>query len=264
VVATGTVGDDPVITVAPGTLNASSSDVYHLGGTRVSVYPLGHAEERYEQEHQSTVIVEVPQAVARDLLLSSKRPWATIARFSERPEAWGTDGYVFARAAIEEELVTYYRGSAEVPADSFDPAQGDFAVRQGFVDPAVRSTQELILSSFRFAAPEVVEDTGALPTIETPQKDTVVVSPLTIRGTAPGPWYFEGSFPVRLETSLGEVLAEVPAPAQGEWMTEGEVPFELNLVFSTTTATSGVLIFSNDNPSGMPELQREYRVPVLF
>lgn len=269
-VATGTVGQDPVITIAPGEQNASSTDGYHTKTIRISVYPLGHVLSDDEQQKdlvQSTVILTVPQASAKDYVLGSKRPWATIGSFDQQPSAWSEAGYLYVRAHVEDETFSYLRGENEITKDEFDPTTGDRVVRQGYVDPTVRTIEEEILRSFAFVKNEQVpqeHSTGDLIQVNQPKEGDRVKSPLVVQGRARGNWYFEGSFPVRLETAAGEVLAEVPGSAQGEWMTTDFVPFELSLVYGTTTATSGVLILQNDNPSGLIEQAKEIRIPVLF
>ena len=91
-----------------------------------------------------------------------------------------------------------------------------------------------------------------------------VVSPLEIFGSAPGPWYFEGSFPVELTDADGNVLATAAAQAKGEWMTTAMVPFGVKLEFGTGSAVSGTLKFKNDNPSGDPAKDLWYNVLVNF
>lgn len=87
--------------------------------------------------------------------------------------------------------------------------------------------------------------------------------PLVVTGRAVGPWYFEASFPVKLLDSNGNVLAEAPAQAQGDWMTTDFVPFQVVLAFSTSD-TSGTLVLRNDNPSGEPVNDKSISIPVTF
>lgn len=91
----------------------------------------------------------------------------------------------------------------------------------------------------------------------------VIGSPITITGEA-RKWYFEASFPVELVDATGKRLAAGPAQAQGDWMTSDFVPFKITLTFPKPTTETGTLIFRNDNPSGLPENQEEYRIPVRF
>lgn len=100
--------------------------------------------------------------------------------------------------------------------------------------------------------------------VTSPTPNQVISSPLHIEGEARGNWYFEASFPVRLEDANGNVLAIAPAQAQGEWMTTEFVPFELDLVYQMPTTQTGILILEKDNPSGLPEHADERRIPVRF
>lgn len=99
--------------------------------------------------------------------------------------------------------------------------------------------------------------------VDNVSSNQLVSSPLTITGEA-RKWYFEASFPVELVDANGKRLAIGPAQAQGDWMTANFVPFKITLTFPTPTTQTGTLIFRNDNPSGLPENQEEYRVPVRF
>jgi len=100
--------------------------------------------------------------------------------------------------------------------------------------------------------------------VTAPAVNAIVGSPIHIEGEARGNWYFEASFPVRLEDANGNVLAQAPVQAQGEWMTTEFVPFELDLPFSAPTTDTGVLILEKDNPSGLPEHADSRRIPVRF
>lgn len=111
---------------------------------------------------------------------------------------------------------------------------------------------------------DISGDLSNLIVIDAPIANATVVSPLTITGKARGNWYFEASFPVRLEDTLGNILATAPAQAQGEWMTTDFVPFEVALTFKRPFTEFGELILKNDNPSGDPMNDKEIRVPVRF
>lgn len=92
----------------------------------------------------------------------------------------------------------------------------------------------------------------------------VVTSPLTVGGVARGYWYFEASFPVELRDGNGKILAQGPATARSDWMTEEFVPFSITLTFAQPTTATGTLILRKDNPSGLPENDDELRIPVRF
>lgn len=89
-------------------------------------------------------------------------------------------------------------------------------------------------------------------------------APIKVTGEAKGNYYFEASFPIKLTDTNGKVLGQGIAKAQGDWMTENFVPFVADFSFSPATTTEGVLILQRDNPSGMPENDASYSIPVLF
>ena len=108
--------------------------------------------------------------------------------------------------------------------------------------------------------------TGTAVEVFLPKPDTIVKSPLSVVGQAPGNWFFEASLPVRLIDANGQAVTSTPAQAQSDWMTTALVPFTATLNFkitSTTTAT-GYLVIAKDNPSGLPQNDAAYRVPVKF
>lgn len=101
--------------------------------------------------------------------------------------------------------------------------------------------------------------------VESLTNGDTIASPLTITGRARGGWYFEASFPVEIQNASGTKIAEGPAQAQGEWMTEQYVPFAITLSFPAQQKGSvGKVILHNDNPSGLPENAKSLEIPVVF
>ena len=104
--------------------------------------------------------------------------------------------------------------------------------------------------------------------LDVPQPGQKVTSPLLIKGTARGTWFFEASFPIVLIDARGVVLAQGHAQAKSDWMTTAFVPFEatLNIIVPTSTqiTRTGTLILRKDNPSGLVEKDDALTVPVLF
>lgn len=100
--------------------------------------------------------------------------------------------------------------------------------------------------------------------VTSPRPNDIVQSPIRLDGEAVGGWYFEASFPVRLVDANGYTLALRPATAKGDWMTESFVPFSLELPFAAPSTSTGTLILTKDNPSGLPEYDAELRIPVRF
>jgi spore germination protein GerM len=101
--------------------------------------------------------------------------------------------------------------------------------------------------------------------IFSPESDQVVSWPIIIKGEARGNWFFEGSFPVRLLDENGTEIALGLAQAQSDWMTEDFVPFEATLnIASLPEIDEGVLVLEKDNPSGLPENDKQITMPVRF
>jgi hypothetical protein len=111
------------------------------------------------------------------------------------------------------------------------------------------STADLIRSEIKIAKPLANE---------------IISSPLIIEGQAKGTWYFEASFPIKLIGENGEVIAHGIAQAQSDWMTTDFVPFKATLNFDSGSSTIGMLIFQNDNPSGLPENEKQFGIPIRF
>ncbi len=96
-----------------------------------------------------------------------------------------------------------------------------------------------------------------------PLANEVVKSPLIISGQAKGTWFFEASMPIKLEDVSGQLIASSYAQAQSDWMTDQLVPFKATLYFFTN-ASSGYLVISKDNPSGLPQNDASIKIPVNF
>lgn len=100
--------------------------------------------------------------------------------------------------------------------------------------------------------------------ITTPQSGATIASPLKVAGEAAG-WYFEATFPIRLEDAKGNIIAESYVTAQEDWMTASFVPFEGEIKFIVPKGvTEGKLIFEKDNPSGLPQYAESIAIPIRF
>lgn len=113
------------------------------------------------------------------------------------------------------------------------------------------------------ASPGTVYETEGLR-LYSPNPSEPLTRAVEIHGETPGTMFFEGDFPVRLEDDAGNVLATGIAVAQDEWMTEDFVTFKSEISFTKPETETGVLVFVKDNPSGLPENDKEIRVPVTF
>lgn len=113
------------------------------------------------------------------------------------------------------------------------------------------------------ASPNVYKD---VLKIETPMPQATVSSPIEIRGSARG-WYFEASFPITVVDWDGKIIGEGVATASGDWMTSEFVPFTASIAYTLPEATPykrGAIIFHKDNPSGLPENDDSFEMPINF
>ncbi len=100
--------------------------------------------------------------------------------------------------------------------------------------------------------------------VTSPSCGAKVTSPLKVSGEAKGTWFFEASFPIRVEDSNGQKLGDGFVSAKGEWMTESFVPFDGKVEFVESITKTGYLVLMADNPSGLPANAKEYKIPIKF
>lgn len=105
--------------------------------------------------------------------------------------------------------------------------------------------------------------------ISSPKPEEEVAGPLKVSGRARGVWFFEASFPVEIYDSSGKLLGTAPAQfipksEDDTWMTENFIDFQGKIEFSQPTTETGYILFKKDNPSGQPELDESFKMPVRF
>ncbi len=91
-----------------------------------------------------------------------------------------------------------------------------------------------------------------------------ISSPLVVEGEALGTYFFEASFPIVITDETGNILGSSYVEAQSDWMTEDYVPFRGEITFSSKTGGKGFLVLKKDNPSGLPENDKEIKIPVML
>lgn len=97
------------------------------------------------------------------------------------------------------------------------------------------------------------------------QANDTLSSPISIEGEATGPWYFEGDFGVKLiDRESNDLISQSYVSALGDWMTEEAVEFNGSLDFDISQDTEALLVFESANPSGLPENQMTYTIPVTL
>lgn len=99
--------------------------------------------------------------------------------------------------------------------------------------------------------------------LESPTSDSLVTSPLTVKGKAINTWFFEASIPVGLLDDQGNEIVMQGVMTNEDWMSDGMHAFETQLSF-VTSAKTGFVVIRKDNPSGDPERDAEVRIPVRF
>ncbi len=97
-----------------------------------------------------------------------------------------------------------------------------------------------------------------------PKSGATVAHTFTVSGKAPGNWYFEAVFPIKVITPEGDTIGTAQAQAQGDWMTTNLVPFTATV--NTTLSYTGParLALLRDNPSGLPENDDSLEIPIVI
>ena len=118
-------------------------------------------------------------------------------------------------------------------------------------------------------APEGVETTLVgkedLLIVTEPRPEENVTLPFVVKGEARGYWFFEGSFPVTIKDTDGNILHQTFASASSEWMTEDFVPYESEVSFAPPEYIDHIiLVLEKDNPSGMPEFDDSFEITLFL
>jgi len=100
--------------------------------------------------------------------------------------------------------------------------------------------------------------------IESPKENEKIKNPLKIRGKARGNWFFEGEFTAELYDENENYLGKAILTAKDNWTTEDFVMFEGVLEFFNPKTDFGKLRFLSSNPSGLPEHQKIFELPIQF
>ena len=123
----------------------------------------------------------------------------------------------------------------------------------------------LVFAGLLVSLPEPVSDKPLLSdrvVVTSPQSGATVEKTFTVSGSAPGQWFFEAVFPVQVRNADNILIANAHAQAQGEWMTEGLVPFN-SIVSVKDFSGPAILTLLRDNPSGLPENDDSVSLPII-
>ena len=100
--------------------------------------------------------------------------------------------------------------------------------------------------------------------VNTPKSNSTVGKSFEISGEAPGNWFFEASFPIQVRDKDDNVVGRAHGNAQGEWMTEQQVKFIATVNIDGPYTGPATLILLRDNPSGLPENDDSFEVPIVI
>lgn len=139
--------------------------------------------------------------------------------------------------------------------------RGNFSAEKDVVSDEKINLQE---DSKQQQVEEIIPEDAEMVVLKKPKSNETITSPLKIEGEARGVWFFEGTFLIKLTDKDGNILAQSNAKALSDWMTTKFVPFESEIVFDRKKLSEGILVFEKSNPSGMPENDQVFELPVFF
>src|SRR3989338_8146655 len=130
----------------------------------------------------------------------------------------------------------------------------------------------VVLACVLFAMPARVEAPTATSTqplyasvvVTSPKANSTVGNIFVVSGSAPGPWYFEASFPIKIVDKGNNFIGQGIAQAQGEWVTTDLVTFTATVTLDGTYSGPATVVLLRDNPSGMPENDDSVSIPVVI
>ena len=125
--------------------------------------------------------------------------------------------------------------------------------------PQVPATQEPVVET-----PPSDQPLSARVSVTTPMPNTTVGNTFQVKGSAPGNWFFEASFPLQVRDNDGNVIARTFASALSDWMTTELVGFSSTIIIEGSYKGPATLILLKDNPSGLPEHDDAVEIPIII
>lgn len=124
--------------------------------------------------------------------------------------------------------------------------------------------------------PTPIQAITATPTIEVtptptppeiilsePFSGSAIQSPVMIKGTAPKGWTFEAAITIIVEDAQRKKISGGSFPTKEIEGSDNLVSFSISIPYSTKM-TAGFVTVKNDNPSGLPENEKSFSIPVTF
>ncbi|OGG50329.1 hypothetical protein A3C18_00245 [Candidatus Kaiserbacteria bacterium RIFCSPHIGHO2_02_FULL_54_11b] len=100
--------------------------------------------------------------------------------------------------------------------------------------------------------------------VTSPKANATVGKIFVVSGAAPGPWFFEASFPIKIVDADNNFIGSGIAQAQGEWMTTDQVTFTSTITLTGSYTGPATVVLLRDNPSGLPENDDSVSVPIVI
>ena len=100
--------------------------------------------------------------------------------------------------------------------------------------------------------------------VTSPKQNAVVGQTFVVSGQAPGPWYFEASFPIKIVDKDNNFIGQGIAQAQGEWMTVEQVTFTATVTLDGPYSGPATVVLLRDNPSGLPQYDDSVSIPIVI
>ncbi len=100
--------------------------------------------------------------------------------------------------------------------------------------------------------------------VTSPKANATVGNTFVVSGAAPGQWYFEASFPIKIVDKDNNFIGQGIAQAQGEWMTTDQVTFTSTITLTGNYSGPATVVLMRDNPSGMPENDDSVSIPITI
>jgi hypothetical protein len=111
--------------------------------------------------------------------------------------------------------------------------------------------------------PDPNQPLSARVVVTSPKPNASVGKTFVVSGNAPGSWFFEASFPIKVVDADNNFIGNSIAQAQGDWMTTGQVTFSATVTIENYSG-SATIVLLRDNPSGMPEHDDSVSIPVVI
>lgn len=118
-------------------------------------------------------------------------------------------------------------------------------------------------SSTQGATTTTTEPLSSRVSVTSPEPNATVGDTFSVTGKAPGNWFFEAVFPIKITDADGNAIGSGQAHAQGEWMTTELVPFAATMTVSEYKGAA-TLVLLRDNPSGLPENDDAVSIPITI